>query len=115
MVVDDVDEVRTMLRVGLTHLHRDLVVVGEAATGEDAQRLAGDLQPDAVVLDLSLPDMSGRRTFRLLQRTAPASRLVIYTAADTDRAWYESHGARFVPKEQGLDHLTDALVANPGS
>lgn len=114
MLVDDLDEVRGMLRVGLGHLHRDLLVVGEAATVRDASRLAGELQPDAVVLDLRLPDSEGRCTFQFLRRGTPASRLVIYTVADSDRDWYESHGARFVAKEDGLERLAHTLIEIAG-
>ena len=57
-------------------------VVGGADTGEDGLRLAADLRPDVLVLDLHLPDLDGVEVLTRLGETAPEVRSLIVTASE---------------------------------
>ena len=65
----------SIMRVGLTSLlsrEKDMTVVGEAETGEEAVTLARELKPDVVVMDLMMPTLSGAEATR--QITTPAAK-----------------------------------------
>ena len=83
LVVDDHDLFRTGLRNLLEE--QGVNVVGEAENGETAIRLASDLAPDVVVMDLNMPGAGGVETTRRLSSLAPLSRVVVLTiSADDD-------------------------------
>src|SRR3982751_2995285 len=56
-------------------------VAGSARHGEEAVRLALDLEPDAVLMDLEMPVLDGFEATRLLRRLLPACRVVVLTAS----------------------------------
>jgi DNA-binding NarL/FixJ family response regulator len=83
IVVDDHD----LFRTGLKNLleEQGVNVVGEAPNGQTAIRLASDLAPDVVVMDLNMPGLTGVETTRQLAGVAPLSRVVVLTiSADDD-------------------------------
>ena len=83
LVVDDHDLFRTGLRNLLEE--EGVNVVGEAENGEMAIRLASDLTPDVVIMDLNMPGAGGVATTRRLSSLAPLSRVVVLTiSADDD-------------------------------
>ena len=83
LVVDDHDLFRTGLRNLLEE--EGVNVVGEAENGENAIRLAADLAPDVVIMDLNMPGAGGVETTRRLSSLAPLSRVVVLTiSADDD-------------------------------
>jgi DNA-binding NarL/FixJ family response regulator len=77
LVVDDHD----VFRGGLSKLlgEQGLDVVAEAASGEEALRLVTRVTPDVVVMDLSLPGMSGIEATRRIVAEAPSTRVLILT------------------------------------
>ncbi len=78
LLVDDHPVVRAGLRLVLEE-GEQIVVVGETATGRAAIRLAALLVPDVVVVDLSLPDISGLDVTRAIRASQPGIRLLIVT------------------------------------
>jgi len=60
----------------------DLEVVGEAADGQEALRKAKELRPDLVLMDISMPNMSGLEAVTLLRKRVPDSKIVILTMHD---------------------------------
>jgi DNA-binding NarL/FixJ family response regulator len=78
LIADD----HPLLRAGLRRLlaaDPDLEVVGEAATGEDVLRLTGELRPDIVLLDISMPGANGIDTTRTLKATMPGVLVLFLT------------------------------------
>ncbi len=109
LLVDDAPDVRRVLRTAL-RFRGGFEVVGEAATAAEASELAGRLRPDVIVLDLGLPDLTGKDLLTRVRRTAPTSRIVIFSGSDTDRTWFERRSAGFVLKDAELDQLLDLLA-----
>src|SRR5512134_2116057 len=71
-----------VLRAGLTSLlnaEPDLQVVGDASTGEDALRLAIELRPDLVLMDVSMPDQGGIEATRRILEAVPGMRVLMLT------------------------------------
>lgn len=71
-----------VLRAGLAAIlnsEADFEVVGEAGTSEEALHLAQELQPDLVLMDLSMPEMGGIEATRHLHAHLPATRVLILT------------------------------------
>jgi len=78
LIVDD----HPLLRSGLRRLlgaDPELEVVGEAETGKEALRLAAELRPHVVLLDISMPGENGIETARLLKATLPAVLVLLLT------------------------------------
>jgi DNA-binding NarL/FixJ family response regulator len=82
LVVDDHDLFRTGLRNLLEE--QSVNVVGEAGDGESAIRLAPDLAPDVIIMDLNMPGAGGVETTRRLASLAPLSRVVVLTISADD-------------------------------
>ena len=79
-----------VFREGVVHslaAEPDLAVVGQAGTGEEALRLAVDLVPDVVLLDIGMPGLGGIATAEKLSQTCPATRVVMLTVYDDEDRW----------------------------
>lgn len=83
MLVDDHPLLRKGLRQLLT-LSGDMEVVAEASNGKDAIKLASELDPDLILLDLNMQGMDGLETLRHLRDEGVTSRIVMLTVSDAD-------------------------------
>jgi DNA-binding NarL/FixJ family response regulator len=83
LIVDD----HPVFRRGLSALLAatpEVVVVGEGATGHDAIRLADELDPDVVLMDLNMPEVDGVAATRLISTAHPAMGILVLTMFDDD-------------------------------
>jgi DNA-binding NarL/FixJ family response regulator len=87
LLVDDHPVVRQGL-AALLSVQDDITVVGEASDGQMAIQLAGELNPDVVLLDLKLPGMDGVQVLAQLPGEPREPRVLILTSA-TEPAWAE--------------------------
>jgi CheY-like chemotaxis protein/anti-sigma regulatory factor (Ser/Thr protein kinase) len=115
LLVDDAPEARrrTALR-----FRGGFDIVGEASTGVAAITLVDELHPDVVVLDLGLPDITGRDVLTRVRAERPEIRVVIFSGAEPeDRAWYDANAAGYVLKDTDIDYLVSLLesVARPAA
>lgn len=113
LVVDDAAHLRDLLTL-LLDVEDDFEVVGTAADGAQALRLAPDLMPDVVLLDLAMPVMDGLAALPELRRQLPAARIVIFSGFE-QRALAEQAIAAgaddYIEKGTSVTHLVDRLRA----
>ena len=83
MLVDDHPLLRKGLRQLIT-MSGDMEVVAEAGNGGDAIKLAVELDPDLILLDLNMQGMDGLETLRRLRDEGVTSRIVMLTVSDAD-------------------------------
>lgn len=106
-----------VLRAGLRALfarYPYLKVVGEAAGGNEAIRLAHTLAPDLVLLDINMPELDGIAVTEALKRALPATRVLVLTAA-TDvellRRALRAGACGYVVKSASESELMSAIEA----
>src|SRR4030095_13536170 len=92
----------------------DIEVVGEAATGAEAVSAAELLEPDLVLLDISLPDMNGFQVSHRIRQVSPDSRIIFVTANNSRmiaRAALSDGAMGFVSKQNAVVELLPAIRA----
>ena len=81
LLADDHAVLRSGLRL-LLDAQADMKVIGEANNGSEALALAARLQPDLILLDLTMPGLSGMEALPALRKAAPSARVLILTMHD---------------------------------
>lgn len=111
MVVDDHPVFRQGLR-DVLEAESDFVVVGEAGNGKEALRLALDLAPDVIVMDVNIPNMNGLQvTRRLQQERAPSSVLMLTAYDDAEQVFHaiRAGASGYFPKDVTPARLIEAI------
>jgi DNA-binding NarL/FixJ family response regulator len=111
VLVDDEHLIRAALTTALTAA--GLEVVGDAATVSDALRLAVELRPDVVLMDLRLPDATGVEAIAQLTALAPASRSLVLARRDENRVVEAlvAGASGYILKSVATDAIVAAVVA----
>ena len=78
LLVDDNSAVRSLVRQ-LFELEPDYEIAGEAENGQDAVEKAENLKPDLIILDLSMPVMTGLDAAPLLRKLLPDTPIILFT------------------------------------
>ena len=117
LVVDDADVTRRIVRA-MVRQSPGLSVCGEAEDGATGVQKFDSLKPDVVVLDLSLPDISGLETARLMTSADPKVPLILFTILQTEglEGAAKQAGIRaIVPKTEAWDLISiiNAEVSRP--
>ncbi|MEG0858325.1 MAG: UvrY/SirA/GacA family response regulator transcription factor [Pseudomonas sp.] len=111
LVVDDHDLVRT----GITRMLADidgLQVVGEADSGEASLKVARELKPDVVLMDVKMPGIGGLEATRKLLRSHPDVKVVAVTVCEDDpfpTRLLQAGAAGYLTKGAGLDEMVQAI------
>ena len=113
LVADDHAVVREGIRHVLATQH-GFDIAGEAASGADAVRLAGECDPDVIVLDVSMPNGAGLEVIGDVRRAAPQARVLILSVHD--EAEYVLQAVRagahgYLRKDSSPAELRDAVRA----
>jgi DNA-binding NarL/FixJ family response regulator len=113
LLADDHDIMRRGLR-DILNTYEGWEVCGEASNGRDAVRMAEELKPDVVVLDLSMPELNGIEACRAIKKTLANTEVLIYTLHETEQLIRKAlaAGARgFVLKSDAEVKLVEAIDA----
>jgi DNA-binding NarL/FixJ family response regulator len=117
LLADDHELVRTALHMVLTDAD-GIEVAGEAETGTDAVRLARELRPDVILMDIRMPEMDGIEATRLIIGTDPVTagdgppRVVVLTTFPDDAYVYgalQAGACGFLVKDMPLDDIVAAI------
>ena len=113
LLADDHAVLRSGLRLLLTS-QNEYDVVGEASSGTETLSLAEQLQPDLILLDLSMPSLGGLDALPMLRKLVPSARILILTMHDDPQYLRQAlkHGASgYVLKKAADAELLSAMRA----
>lgn len=111
LLADDHDLFRQGVR-RLLEGAADVEVIGEARTGEEAVRLVEDLIPDIVLLDITMPGLSGIDAARLIKTASPRTGLIMLTVHADEEFLFEAIKAGamgYLLKDASPDELVRAI------
>lgn len=111
LICDDVDDMRMLLGI-VVRLRPDLRVVGEARDGNEAVAEAKRLQPDVILLDLSMPHRTGLDALPEIRRVAPDARVIVlsgFAASTVAEEVLALGAARFIEKGAAPDEIVAAI------
>ena len=110
LIVDDHPVTRDGLRSALA-LSDEVVVLGEASTGEEAVEQVTKLEPDVVFMDVRMPGIGGIEATRQIRRERPDTRVILFTVDDSRAALHEAIQADvsgYLLKDATVDELVNA-------
>jgi len=98
----------------LLEREQDLEVIGEAGDGEEAVRLASQLKPDVIIMDVAMPKLSGIEATKRIKALLPLTIVLVLTGYDYDEYIFsllEAGAAGYLLKDVSGDQLIDAIRA----
>ncbi len=111
LLADDQELVRSGFRL-ILELADGIDVVGEAADGREAVRLAKELQPDVVLMDIRMPELDGIEATRRLRQAGAEARVLVLTTFDLDEYVYgamRAGASGFLLKDAPREQLVTAV------
>ena len=113
LIVDDQESIRTALR-SLLSGERSFQLCGEARDGQEALRMALELDPEVVLMDISMPGMDGLEATRRILKALPGTEILIVTHHElvpAARAAREAGARGCLAKAEAAHDLIPALTA----
>jgi len=111
LLADDHPLVRSGL-IKMLEPYKEFVIVGEAGDGEEAVALTKKLEPDVVIIDLSMPKLSGVEATKIIRKNNPSSKVLVLTMHDNEEYVYQifkSGAGGYMLKNTGKDDLAAAI------
>lgn len=115
LIADDHDLIREGLRTILA-CTEDATVVGEARSGLEAIDLTAELEPDVVLMDVTMPEMDGIEATRAIKGRWPDVRVIIISIAEDKGSILEAVRAGasgYISKSASLDEIRRAINTSP--
>lgn len=111
LIADDHEIVRGGVR-NLIESRKGFICCGEAKSGREAVKMAEDLQPDVVILDVTMPELNGIEAARLILKLCPETKVLVFTVHDAEQVVVEifrtgAHG--YVLKSEAGRQLLEAI------
>ncbi len=113
LIVDDHDIVRAGIRM-LLDAQPDMAVIGEASNGKEAVEMVSSMEPDVVLMDISMPGMTGIEATRAIKQTNSRVEIVGFTMHAEDRYFFQllqAGASGYVVKGAAPHELLDAVRA----
>jgi two-component system response regulator NreC len=113
LLVDDHDVVRTGIRA-LIEAEKDMEVIGEAASGREGLRMVQELEPDIVLMDITMDDMDGMEATRRMRECCEEADVLALTIHEGREYFFEMLNAGasgYVPKSAAAEELMIAIRA----
>ena len=113
LIVDDHEVVRAGLSMLLEN-QSDMEIIGQASNGAQALSLAETLKPDVIVMDITLPDMSGIEATRQIKALQPETAVVALTIHEDEQFFFQmlqAGASGYVPKRAASEDLIKAIRA----
>lgn len=113
LLVDDHEVVRSGLRM-LLESEQDVQIVGEAGTAREALQAVEALEPDVVLMDIGLPDLSGIEAAERIRSIRPQTAVVALTIHEDKEYFFrmlEAGAVGYIPKRAAPEELLTAIRA----
>ena len=111
LVADDHSVVRKGIRI-LLEMEPDMDVVGEAGDGLEALDKFKELEPDILLLDITMPGMTGLEVAKVVNKESPRSRVVLLTMHEGDEYFFQAlavGAAGYIVKGASADEVMNAI------
>jgi DNA-binding NarL/FixJ family response regulator len=114
LLADDHDILRQGLKLLLSLQPDEIEVIGEARTGREAVEMTHTLQPDVVVMDITMPDMDGLEACRIIHQQQPATRVLMLTMHESEEYFLQAlrvGAAGYIVKKAAPTELCLAITS----
>jgi DNA-binding NarL/FixJ family response regulator len=111
LIVDDHAVIRRGVQ-GILSTYPEWDLCGEADNGQDAIRLAGELRPEVVIMDVSMPGLNGLEATRIMQDVLPETKvllLTLHSSSEFVRSAFRAGARGYVLKSDAENELVRAL------
>lgn len=116
LIVDDHAIIRRGVQ-GILRSHPEWELCGEAQDGQEAVRLAEELKPEVIIMDVSMPGMNGVEATRMIKKQQPAAKVLLLTlhvSVDLVRSAFKAGARGYVLKSDAEQDLMRALLVVMG-
>lgn len=111
LIVDDHDVIRRGVQ-GILNGYPEWELCGEAENGQEGVRLAGELQPEVVIMDVSMPGLNGLQATRIIHDVMPETKvllLTLHSSGEFVRSAFHAGARGYVLKSDAENELVRAL------